>query len=126
MGLLLDTNAAIAFLNGDTIIASKIDRSVSLISVIVMGELLFGALNSSRVTENVKRVMDFVANADILFVDTHTSRLFGEIKASLQKKGRLIPDNDIWIAATSLQHGLELVTRDGHFQQVENLRCIGW
>ncbi|HZK75414.1 MAG TPA: type II toxin-antitoxin system VapC family toxin [Candidatus Kapabacteria bacterium] len=123
---MLDTNAAIAFLNGDTIIASKIDRSVSLISVIVMGELLFGALNSSRVTENVKRVMDFVANADILFVDTHTSRLFGEIKASLQKKGRLIPDNDIWIAATSLQHGLELVTRDGHFQQVENLRCIGW
>ena len=33
-------------------------------------------------------------------------KTYGEIKAKLKKTGRPIPDNDIWIAALSIQHNL--------------------
>jgi predicted nucleic acid-binding protein len=38
----------------------------------------------------------------------------------------LLPENDIWIAAIALQHDLILVTRDAHFQEVENLQTAMW
>jgi len=39
---------------------------------------------------------------------------------------RPLPENDIWIAAIALQYNLTLVTRDAHFQEVENLQQIRW
>ncbi|HEV8045487.1 MAG TPA: PIN domain-containing protein [Rubrobacter sp.] len=44
----------------------------------------------------------------------------------MRRIGRPIPENDIWIAATALQHGLVLVTRDSHFEHVEGLRVERW
>lgn len=40
----------------------------------------------------------------------------------LLKKGTPIPENDIWIAATALQHQLPLYTHDKHFKEVEDLQ----
>ena len=34
--------------------------------------------------------------------------------------------NDVWIAALALRHGLILVTRDAHFQEVESLQTVAW
>lgn len=48
------------------------------------------------------------------------------IKSRLRKKGRPIPENDIWIAATAQEHALVLVTRDPHFQEIEDLRVESW
>ncbi|MFM7324349.1 MAG: PIN domain-containing protein, partial [Nodosilinea sp.] len=50
----------------------------------------------------------------------------GEVKNRLRFKGRPLPENDVWIAAVALQHDLILVTRDAHFQEVENLQTVGW
>jgi predicted nucleic acid-binding protein len=41
-------------------------------------------------------------------------------------KGRPLPENDIWIAATAVHHGIVLVTRDHHFQEVEDLQIEDW
>jgi len=43
------------------------------------------------------------------------------IKASLRRKGKPIPENDIWIAALALQHDLIVATRDAHFNEVDSL-----
>jgi tRNA(fMet)-specific endonuclease VapC len=48
------------------------------------------------------------------------------IKAALRTSGRMIPDNDIWIAASAMQHGLTLATRDQHFQAVDGLQTVSW
>jgi len=40
--------------------------------------------------------------------------------------GRPIPDNDLWIAAVALQHRLILVTRDGHFSNINGLIVEFW
>lgn len=45
-----------------------------------------------------------------------TAGHYGDLKARLQKLGRPIPENDIWIAASALQYGLILATRDRHFE----------
>lgn len=37
-----------------------------------------------------------------------------------------IPENDIWIAASALRHGLVLVSRDGHFDSIEGLPIEPW
>ncbi len=52
--------------------------------------------------------------------------VYGNIKAALRKKGKPIPENDIWIAALSLQNNLALVTRDQHFNDNDNLVIERW
>ena len=59
-------------------------------------------------------------------IDTTTSEKFGEISAALYRKGSPIPSNDIWIAATAMQHNLTLVTMDKHFHKVEGLVIENW
>jgi tRNA(fMet)-specific endonuclease VapC len=51
---------------------------------------------------------------------------YGDVKNRLRLKGRPLPENDVWIAALALQYGLTLVTRDAHFQEVENLQTVAW
>jgi tRNA(fMet)-specific endonuclease VapC len=58
--------------------------------------------------------------------DTETARYYAELKNALRLKGHPIPENDIWIAAVALQHGLALVTRDTHFDGIKNLKSVVW
>jgi len=36
----------------------------------------------------------------------------------LRRSGTSIPANDIWIAATAMEHGLRLLTTDSHYERV--------
>ncbi len=62
----------------------------------------------------------------VLNCDAITAQHFGQIKDHLRLKGRLIPDNDVWIAAVAQQYGLPLATRDGHFKEVDGLVLEVW
>jgi len=62
----------------------------------------------------------------ILPCDAETAFWYGIVKDGLRRTGQPIPENDIWIAAIALQHGLTLATRDKHFQTVENLISETW
>ena len=93
---------------------------------IAIGELCFGARKSKRVRENPALIDEFAANSVVLGCDIATARRYGEVKNGLRLKGRPIPENDIWIAAMALQHGLALATRDAHFSEVEGLEVVAW
>ena len=41
--------------------------------------------------------------------------------SALRKKGRPVPTNDLWIAASALQHGYAVFSFDKHFGEMENL-----
>jgi tRNA(fMet)-specific endonuclease VapC len=88
--------------------------------------LCFGARKSGRASENLARIDEFAANSVVLGCDTDTARRYGEIKHALRVKGRPLPENDIWMAAIALQHGLLLITRDTHFSDIENLEVTAW
>lgn len=62
----------------------------------------------------------------VLNCDTITARLYGQIRFELQRKGRPIQSNDIWIAATALQDNLSLLTRDTDFNHVDGLTVQSW
>ena len=117
--VLLDTVIVAGYFNRDAQILAKLSRVTAYVSTITIGELLFGAYNSGRVQENVENVRKFAATTVVLQCDTQTADWYSQVKKTLRSKGRPIPENDIWIAATALQYGLILVTRDTHFQAVE-------
>jgi tRNA(fMet)-specific endonuclease VapC len=124
---LLDTNIVIPLLADDSWIKRKVREAAEVfIPVIVIGELLYGAQKSSRRTENMVKVDEFIRDNVILSCDTETARIYAEIKEQLRKKGRPIPENDIWIGAIALQYDLTLVSRDTHFREVEKLSPEMW
>jgi tRNA(fMet)-specific endonuclease VapC len=54
----------------------------------------------------------------ILNVTEETALRYAEVDVYLRKKGRPIPRNDVWIAAVALEHGLQVLTLDGHFREI--------
>ena len=124
---LLDTNIAIAFLEGELAIVDRVTQTDSvLLSSTIVGELYYGAFKSGRVTSNIERVEVLVQRIPVLDCDRNTAKVYGQIKNQLRQKGRPLPENDIWIAAIAQQYDLTLVSRDRHFQEIENLKLEIW
>jgi tRNA(fMet)-specific endonuclease VapC len=124
---LLDTNIVIALLQGDDGVLSNLDRAAEVfVPAVVLGELFFGAAKSGRPSENTARVERFAAGRTIVSCDLNVAREYGRLKQLLKVKGRPLPENDIWIAAAAMHHGMVLVTRDRHFDEVDDLRTTEW
>ncbi|MCC6803987.1 MAG: type II toxin-antitoxin system VapC family toxin [Anaerolineae bacterium] len=124
--VLLDTNIVAAYFNQEESIREHFRNATIYIPAIVIGELYFGAYQSQRVTENVTRIKDFCAINTILSCDAETADRYGKIRLKLKMKGRPIPENDIWIAATAQRYDLTLVSRDEHFKEVDDLHLVKW
>ena len=124
---LLDTNIVIALLEGDDTVLSNLDRAPEVfIPAVALGELFFGAAKSGRPDENTAMVERFAAGRAIVSCDLDVAREYGRLKQRLKERGRPLPENDIWIAAAAQHHGMVLVTRDRHFQEVEDLQTTEW
>ena len=124
---LLDTNIIIALFADETTIKNNIAQADEVfIPSIAIGELYYGARKSVRTQENLTKIDELVAIIRVLGCDAATAQQYGEVKNKLRLQGRPLPENDIWIAALALQHDLIVVTRDAHFQEVENLQLVAW
>jgi tRNA(fMet)-specific endonuclease VapC len=119
---LVDTNVVIALFAGEPAIVESVQRKAAVfLCAPVLGELCYGVRASARVESNLRRLDEFAKALIVLPCDAQTAASYGEVKFELRKKGRPIPENDVWIAALARQHGLALLTRDGHFQEIEGL-----
>ncbi len=124
---LLDTNIIIAlFASEASIIDNLAQADEVFIPSIALGELYYGAKKSGRPQENLERIEELIADSTVIGWDADTARQYGDVKNRLRIKGRPLPENDVWIAALALQYGLTLVTRDAHFQEVEDLQTVAW
>ena len=124
---LLDTNVAIALFAGDLLVQEKVRNAEYIVTTPpVIGELCFGAQKSNKVSENLRKIDILVQQSIVFPCDLETAQWYGIIKERLRRKGRPIPNNDIWIAAIAMQHDLILVTRDAHFDEVESLQTERW
>jgi tRNA(fMet)-specific endonuclease VapC len=124
---LLDTTAAIGLAEKDAAVIAIAKSGLNVfLPIIAVAEMYFGAYHSGRVSYNLDRVKEFAIQNVVLGCDDETARNFGQIKQELRSKGRPIPENDIWIAAIARQHDLAVLTRDKHFQEVDDLGVIGW
>lgn len=101
---------------------SKADRV--LLPAVVLGELIHGFRKGRKFEENHVMLEAFLdePQVELLPVGRRTAEIYGEFVLHLQKKGTPIPTNDIWIAAGAHEvHGL-LLTRDGHFAHLPQVR----
>lgn len=125
--ILLDTTVIIALFNQDpAVVASLSEIEQTFTPSIAVGELFYGAFKSEQAERNLRKLRDFVLASTILSVTAETAEIYGRVKNQLGRRGRPIPENDIWIAAIALEHDLELAARDVHFGEVEGLRLLSW
>lgn len=125
--MILDTTAVSALINGDTGVRDVLgDTGRHQLPVVVIGEYRYG-LGMSRREDQLGKLMDRLeSESDVLGVDAETARCYSKIKQALRVLGRLIPENDIWIAALAVQHRQPVVSRDAHFDYVKGLKRVTW
>jgi len=122
---IVDTNVIIRLLAANERSVELFDQADYIyIPVIVVGELRYGAENSSRKQTNLDIFNDFISQYEVLDVDLSVAREYGEIKAQLKSIGMTIPENDIWIAAIAKANACSLLTFDSHFTKVDGLKVI--
>ena len=130
MRFLIDTNIIIYSLKNagyvkDNFLKYK-DDEMSL-SVISYGELVFGAKKSGSVEKNLKTVEYIKSIFTLVDVTSDVMDVFGEIKAKIQKTGRIIDDMDLLIASTAISENMILVTHNTkHFEKIPNLQIQDW
>lgn len=125
--MILDTNAVSAVLAGDPKVGEVLaSRDRHELPAVVIGEYLFGLARSKFRKKLAVLLADLVAESVVLPTDEMTARAYATVREQLRRKGRPIPENDVWIGALALQHGLEVVSRDAHFDEIAGIRRRSW
>jgi len=93
------------------------------ISHIALGELLVGTFKQTDKGE-LSKISRMVSGMTLLGGDGRTSGIYARIRSELEIQGRMIPQNDIWIATSSIQANAPLISRDEHFARIQGLTII--
>ena len=130
MPFLLDTNILIAMSKQRPGLADRLEGILAdavLLSSVVVAEIEYGIAKSRRRQHN-RRVFDaLVSGFRVLPFDAAAARLYGPIRAELEKRGRLIGPYDLMIAAHAKAVDAVLVTDNTReFARVEGLKTINW
>ena len=125
--ILIDTNIYTEILNNNKTIIHHLQTADEIgLSVISIGELMFGFRNGKKFLEN-KSIFDRYCSKPRVYVhdiDHETIDYYSEIKYQLKIDGKPIPSNNIWIAATAMQHGLRVLSFDKHFQYIKGVLLV--
>jgi predicted nucleic acid-binding protein len=94
-----------------------------LVTPVVVGELLAGFLRGRNRRRNQRELDAFLASprVGVVTVDAETAERYAVIITALRAAGTPIPTNDVWIAASAMQHGLRVTTTDAHHTQVPQI-----
>jgi len=124
---LLDSSIIVLLLRGEPGIEVRLLQIDEVyLSSTSLGELFYGARKSVRVADNLAAIHNFIVGRTILPCDVATAQEYGIIKNELRTKGKPLPENDIWIAATARQYDLTLATRDAHLSEIVDLKQELW
>lgn len=91
---------------------------------VVLGELWYGAYKSGNPTKHLRQIESFVQQCNLVPIDRQTAEIYGTIKSQLASIGKLIPENDIWIGASSIQLNVPLFTNDRHFESIMGITLL--
>ncbi len=127
---LLDTNTVIYTMkNRPQQVRSKFKQHQGrmAISVVTLGELIFGAEHSQQVERNLSDIEAMVARLEVLAFDSRAAYHFGQIRSALYKKGQPIGPYDMMIAGHARACGIVLVTSNlKEFERVPGLLVENW
>ena len=131
MSYVLDTNIVVAALNGDRDVVARLNQvpeGEALLPAMVLGELRYGALSSSRVAENLERIERILDVLVLITMDRGVVERFASIKAHQRRIGFTKSDADLLIAATAMEQSAILVTNDQalHDGTIGGLQVENW
>ena len=131
MGLVIDTSALVSVEregSGWEQLLADVAEDPVVLPAIVYGELLVGVRLASSVARGASRRAKIAALVDrvpLVEFGREIAELWAELFAELSGRGRLIPANDLAVAATARHLGFGVLVggRDEeHFRRVPNLR----
>ena len=130
---LLDTNVLSELIRkrpdpGVVAKADLLDQQDCFASEVTLFELRYGAMLREDSEAFWQRLCEeLIPTVTWLPVDAAIHLRAADLAAEFEKSGRIIGNEDCWIAATALEHGLILSTRnEGHFGRVQGLRVQNW
>lgn len=127
---LLDTNILSNLIRDPSGVASEHVRRVGedaiCTSIIAAGELRYGAvkLGAPRLTGRVEALLERI---EVLPLLPPVEEVYADVRAELERRGRVIGSNDLWIAAHALATECNVVTaNEREFIRVDGLHLENW
>jgi tRNA(fMet)-specific endonuclease VapC len=131
MKLMLDTNICIAIIKQKP---KDIMQKFSVyqvgdicISSVTLAELRYGVAKSQSQEKNQAALDEFILPLEIAGFDEKAALYYGNLRATLEKKGTPIGALDMMIGAHALSLNLSLVTNNTkEFNRVLGLKLLDW
>jgi len=125
--LMLDTNAVSAFLRRRS---PRLDAWVReqrcCLSAIVVAEIRYGLEKLPAATRLQALAEATIETLEILPWTAACTRIYGRLRADLERKGTPLAAMDLLIASHALSEGCALVTADQAFAKVTALQLEAW
>ena len=131
MKVMLDTNTCIAIIKRKPPQVLKRLSAYKVgeigISWATLAELEFGVAKSQHLENNQAALDEFVLPLEIANFDRETARVYGRVRATLEKKGVPIGSLDMMIGAHALSLGVTLATNNTReFSRIKGLTIVDW
>ena len=98
-----------------------------VMSAVTYGELCYGAAKSQQQEKALAILGALIQDIPVVALDWGVGRVYGQIRAALEKQGKLIGNNDLWIGAHARALGLTLATNnEREFRRVAGLSVENW
>jgi tRNA(fMet)-specific endonuclease VapC len=131
MKLMLDTNICIYIIKQQPVAVLKRFLEYQIgdigISSVTLSELRYGVAKSTQQEKNTKALDEFITPLEVVSFDEEAARVYGDIRATLEKTGKPIGSMDMLIAAHAVSSGIPLVTNNAReFIRIPALIIIDW
>ncbi|WP_197709698.1 type II toxin-antitoxin system VapC family toxin [Enterobacter hormaechei] len=104
---------------------SQITPEKMCISSVTEAELLYGVAKKQN-NKLHETIMEFLKTITVCAWDSEAAATYGELRAAMEKKGKVMGDLDQLIAAHAISRGTTIVTNDHAFGMVQDLTVEDW
>jgi tRNA(fMet)-specific endonuclease VapC len=131
MHFMLDTNICIYIAKKKPVEVlhrfEKMTIGQVVMSTITYGELLYGAHKSQHPKKTMVLLEGLVELIPVVPIPKEAGRYYGQVRSALEKPGKSIGNNDLWIAAHALALEIVLVTNNvKEFHRIPHLKIENW
>ena len=131
MKVMLDTNTCIAMIKRKLpqVLKRFNDYRIGEIGIswVTLAELEFGVANSQHPEKNQAALDEFVLPLEVATFKREAARVYGRMRAALEKKGTPIGSLDMMIGAHALTLGITLATNNTReFSRIRGLTVVDW
>jgi len=126
LAFLIDTDWVIDHFNAVSYVTHRLKELQPhglALSVISEAELWEGVYFSRDPKRSQATLEEFLSGVVLLGLDEEVCKRFGQLRGSLRRRGQIIGDFDLLIAASALRHGLTLLTNNrNHYEAIAGLQ----